>query len=366
MRLSPVNSLGLAILQRLQEGDSGNGGHGVGGGSESGGAGAREGQSWLVLEVEELVEREEVCPSGFVSDAECWCEEDTEKVHEAVKKQDEAVIPETPSPVKRVVHAPRVSSASDTHWQPHTQTHTHTHTQSQIEQRVVPSFPTVLHDLDDQKALLLVSIRSISTRASPSSAPSSAAADAPSKKVKRALLSGIAPNGRVGFVQFVNDAEHIRTAERGAPSEAAVCNNVTLPCFASHMMEEWAWRPCERLLELGKQLALPTVAGNIYGKEPWIYVKETCNMQTRPVNLRHAKCCCCRKRLVSGAALALVLCPFIWMYSVFCFVFILFDVIDQFCKRPFIIVHTLCITVVLVVVVVAVVVVFVAVVTVTE
>ena len=252
MRLSPVNDNGVAMLQILQLSDVGKVGEGG-----SGGEGAIDGQLLLVMEAEQWLEQSDICASWFSSNAACWCEEETDIVHTELTTKEETMIPETPSPVKRVVEPSRSVCVTD-NAQPRTHAETQAHMQSHVvprAPRVVPPLPTVLHDLNDHKALLLVTIRSSSTNvltSSFSSAPSSSANTSVSK-VQRALLSGLAPNGRVGFLQFVTD----RVCE--SPVEPEPCkveedkrNEQVLPNFGSHMMEEWAWKPCPHLLELGK------------------------------------------------------------------------------------------------------------------
>ena len=209
LRLSPVNTEGLAALRLLQDEAKGTN---VQGHSES----------CVVVAVEEWLQREEVSPAMLISDAAWWCEESDSHAQEL------QAIPETPSPAKGPNGARHVSSD---------------HKDSE-HVSAQPSFADMLQDLAEHNALLLVSVR------------------AKAGAVRQlALVSSIAYNGRIGFLQFVSDAVLRRPPQTAAETGTAVLATADaigtdpLPVFGSHMLEAWTWTPAKHLNQKLREFA---------------------------------------------------------------------------------------------------------------
>ena len=134
----------------------------------------------------------------------------------------------------------------------------------------------------------------------------SSSSNSSSSKVQMAIMSSIAPRGRVGFAQFVSDAaprhlsprqhkilapvstraqvdddtsaitvqgepdtpplqpfvshflETCKVQGEGVSRSEVGTDTRALPAlqpFSSHFLEEWTWKPCERVLQIGNQLA---------------------------------------------------------------------------------------------------------------
>jgi hypothetical protein len=182
----------------------------------------------MELAVEQWIEREEVSPTWYLPGAACWCEQLAE-----MPGAEMASIPETPSPTKRPLTA---------------------HTSSEPEAREPDAEPvtlsTVLDDLARFNAVLLVSLRPVSKVPSSSHTANEVSGD--KGTVQHALLSSIAPNFRVGFLQMVSDEVMKESSQDSSMAATAVHDAPAaqkLPPFTSHLLEEWTWKPCERDLK---------------------------------------------------------------------------------------------------------------------
>jgi hypothetical protein len=231
LQLIPLSSHCVNAIQKLGPGHVGERGTGSALGSE------------LDIVVKEWVERADVSPSWILSDAAFWCTE-----REIEEQEEQSAIPETPSPTK-LPGASKLTTAKG---------------EQEMEAQVrtiAPSLATMMSHLIEQNSLLLVSVRALgATESLASSAAVGSSNDRNSAWTQLALLGGIAPNGRVGFLQFVSEAAEKQTSVDTAvtaiqQTAAAVPGAAGAPTpepFVSHMLEEWMCKQCDRSLDMGK------------------------------------------------------------------------------------------------------------------
>ena len=218
LRLSPVNAQSTTAIRYLQESDG-----------ERVGAEDKMSSEVVLLAMEQWIEKSDVSPAWYLPDTACWCEELGESVD-----ADMNSIPETPSPTKRP-EGVRSSSLVPS-----------------VQTDSAVSLSSVLHDLSECNAVLLVSMRPSSHLQRSSRSPDSCSST--NNKVGFALMSSISHGGRVGILHFVNGDVINGAAQDGSEVAAApkdVGTNIgKLPPFASHALEEWNWKPSERFLEM--------------------------------------------------------------------------------------------------------------------